>query len=183
MKSIVQNKKGNVAIMIIFFALLFLVMLLGVLFAFGSMVINWTFDEVVPELTTLGQVGDANLTQAADYTIVPLNSVVQNFTWITGVLYVMMLVGLVGMTVAFRTNPSRWLIGFYLVLSIMLIFGSMFISNIYEDFYTGTDEIATILQEHTILSNMLIYSPAIFTVITFLMGIILFSGMQQEEYT
>ena len=154
----------------------------SLMLAFGSAIINWTFDEIVPELTNFGQVGDVNMSQAADLTIVPVNNFVQSFTWITGVLYVMMLIGLVGLVVAFRMNPSRWLIGFYFVLVIMLVFTSMFISNIYEDFYTGTDELAIRLQEHVIISNLILYSPAISTVISFLMGIILFSGLQQEEF-
>jgi len=177
-----MNKKGNVVVVLIFFVFLFIVLFLGVLLAFGSVIIDWTFDEIIPEISTLGMVGDANLTQAADYTIVPLNSLVQSFTWATGALYVLILIGLVGTTVAFRTNPSRWLIGFFFFIAIMFIFTSIFISNIYEDFYTGTDEIALRLQEHTLLSYMIIYSPAIFTVITFVMGIILFSGMQREEF-
>ncbi len=177
-----MNNKTQLRVILVFFVLLFLTMFIGVMFAFGSAVINWTFDEIVPELTNLGQVGEANLTQAAEFTLVPLNNLVQSFTWITGVLYVMLLIGIVGSTVAFRTSPSRWLMGFFFVLMILLIFGSILMSNIYEDFYTGTDEIATILQEHTILSNLILYSPAIFTVVCFLMGIILFSGMQQEDF-
>lgn len=175
-----MNRKGNLLIIIGFFFFLFIILFCGVLLLFGSAVVNWTFDEAVPELSNLGMAGDANLTEIAEYTITPLNTLVQSFTFVTGVLYVLLLVGLVGIVVAFRVSPSRWLIGFYLILSISLIFSSIIVSNIYEEFYNGTDSFAAILTEHIILSNLILYSPAIFTVITFLMGIILFSGMQEE---
>jgi len=182
MRSLIKNKKGNMIMIMIFFALLFIVLFLGLIFVIGSSVINWVFDEAVPELSNLGQIDKVNMTDVAGMTLVPLNTFIQSFTWITGVLYVMMLIALVGVIVASREAPSRWLIGFYLVLTISLIFASILVSNIYEEIYTGTDEFASILKEHVILSNMILYSPAIFTVITFLTGIVLFSGMQREEY-
>jgi len=177
-----MNNKGQIGLLLLFFAGLFLLLLLGVMFVFGSAVVNWTFDEVVPEVSTLGMVGEANLTQAADYTVTPLNNVVQNFTWITGVIYFMFLIVLVGMIVTLRVNPSRWLMGFFFALMIMLIFSSILVSNIYEDFYDDSNEFSSILKEHVIMSNLIIYSPAIFTILSFIMGIVLFSGIQKEEY-
>jgi len=175
-----MNKKGSFIVVLMFFVMIFIALFIGLMLVFGSVVMNWTFDEIVPELTSLGMVGETNLSQASEYTVTPLNSVVQSFTWASGVIYVMMLVGLVGVTVAFRMNPSRWLIGFYFVLTIALIISSIYISNIYEEFYTGTDEVATRFHEHTMMSYLILYSPAIFTVICFVMGIILFSGMKEE---
>lgn len=177
-----MNKRGQIGVLLLFFAGLFLLLLLGVAFIFGSAILNWTMDEVVPEISTLGMVGEANLSQAADFTITPVNNVIQNFTWISGVLYVMFLVGLVGIVVGFKIAPSKWLMGFFFALMIMLIFAAILVSNIYEDFYDDTnDEFTPILKEHVIMSNMIIYSPAIFTVISLLLGIVLFSGMQGEE--
>ncbi len=178
-----MNKKANLQLMLFFFMGLFLLLFVGVILAFGSTVINWTFDEVIPQISNLGQVGDANLTQVAEYTIAPVNNVVQNFTWITGVLYFMLVVALVGGTVAIRVNPSKWLMGFFFALMLMLIFAAILISNIYEDFYTGTNEIAIILQEHTIISHLILYSPAIFTILGFIMGIMFFSGIREEGFT
>lgn len=177
-----MNKKGSLMLILYFFMGLFVVLFLGLIFVFGSAVVNWTADNVVPEISNLGSVGAANLTEAASYTITPVNNVIQSFTWVTGVLYVLLLVGLFGIVVANNAKPSNWLIGFYFVLSISLIFSAILVSNIYEEFYTGDDEFAPILKEHVALSNMILYSPGIFTVITFLMGIVLFSGMQREAF-
>ena len=93
-----------------------------------------------------------------------------------------MLIVSIGFAFTMRQAPSKWLMGFYVMLMLILVMGSIFISNIYEDFYTGTDDLAVRLQQQAILSFMILYSPMIFSVIGFITGIILFSGMQQEEY-
>ncbi|MAH48479.1 hypothetical protein CMI37_21820 [Candidatus Pacearchaeota archaeon] len=177
-----KNKKGNIMIVLLFFVALFLILFAGFVMIIGSSVVNWVFDEAVPELTNLGTVGGANLTQAADLTIVPLNNIIQSFTWLTGVLFVLMLIGSFGIVFVARAAPSKWLIGFYFMLALILIIGAIFISNMYEEFYDGTDDLASRLKEHTILSYMILYSPAILTIIVFLTGIVLFSGLQQEEF-
>jgi len=180
------NKKAQMDIgriligMAIFFIVLIFILFVGFIMVTGSAVTNYVFDEVVPELTNLGQVGDANMTHIASFTIAPLNSIVQQFTWVTGVLYILMLVGSVGIAFGMRMSPSKWLIGFYLLLMIVLIFTCILISNIYEEFYTGTDDLAIRLQEHVLLSYMILYSPMIFTIIGFITGIIMFSGIGEE---
>lgn len=177
-----MNKKGNIMVILLFVIGLFLILFLGFVMVIGSSVLNFVFDETIPELSGIGTVGDANFTDMASYTIEPLNDVVQNFTWLTGVMYILMLVGSVGFAFVFRAAPNKWLIAFYFMLIIILIIGSIFVSNMYEEFYDGTDDLATRLKEHTLLSWMILYAPTIFTVIAFLTGIILFSGMGQEEF-
>lgn len=177
-----KNKKANAYLLIIFFVILFVILFLGFIMVIGSSILNWVFDIAVPEVSNLGTVGDANFTSAAKYTITPLNNIIQSLTWLTGVMYVMMLVGTFGIVFIIREKPNRWLIGLYFMLALVLIIGAIFISNIYEDFYDGTDDLALRLKEHVILSHMILYSPTIFTIIVFATGIVLFSGMQQEEY-
>ncbi|KYK20693.1 hypothetical protein AYK24_09890 [Thermoplasmatales archaeon SG8-52-4] len=175
-----QNKQGNIYMLVFFVGVLFLLIFAGFLFIVGSAVINWVFDEAVPEVSNLGMIGNANMTDIASYTITPLNNIVQAFTWLTGVLYVMLLIASVGFAFLIRDSPNRWLIGFYIGLVIMLILGSILISNIYEDFSSGDDELATRLREHTILSFMVLHSPMIFTIISLISGAIMFSGMREE---
>ena len=93
-----------------------------------------------------------------------------------------MLIGSFGLAFSMRGNPSGWLIGLYFLLVIILVILSIFMSNIYQDFYTGSGELETRLHEHGLMSYMILYSPMIFTVIAFITGIILFSGRQEEYY-
>jgi len=182
MRSLIESKKGNIGIIILFAVLLVVTLFIGFIMVVGSSIINWTFDIAAPELTDLGVIGDTNMTDVASYTITPLNTLVQSTTWLTGVLYMMMLVGSIGIAVVFRTSPNKWLIGFYLGISLLVIITAMFISNVYEDFYDDTDDLGTRLKEHTLLSYMILYSPAIFSIIVFITGIILFSGIQEDQY-
>lgn len=177
-----MNKKGQIEGVIFFIVLLFIILFVGFLMATGGALVNWVFDEAVPELSNLGAIGDANMTQIADQTITPANTLVQSSTYIFGVMYFIMLIASIGFAFTLRESPSKWLIGFYIMLVLILVLGSMFMSNIYEDFYTGTDEMATRLQEQTLLSYMILYSPTIFAIMGFITGIIIFSG-REEEFT
>lgn len=177
-----MNKKGDALMILSFFIILFMILFVGVILAFGGAITNWVGDEATPLLTDLGVVESTNFTDIAEYTITPLNNFVQQSTWLTGVLYILLLIGSVGMVFAMRINPSKWMIGVYFFGIIALIMGSFLISNIYEDFYDDDTAIGERLQEQTIISFLIIYSPVVFTIIGFLTGIILFSGMQEEEF-
>ena len=181
-KRLRKNKKGNVMLIIWFFVALFAILFIGFIMVIGSSLLNWIFDEAVPEVSNLGMVGPTNVTLLADVTITPLNNIIQSFTWLTGVLYVLMLIGSFAIVYIARTTPSKWLITFWFMLSIILILGAIFISNIYEDFYDDNDDLGNRLKEHVVLSWMLLHSPKIFTFIVFSTAIIVFSGMQQEEF-
>lgn len=176
-----KNKKGNIYLIIFFFVMLFLILFLGFIMIVGSSIVNWVYDEAMPELTNIGTVENTNFTQYAEVTITPLNNIIQGLPWMMGVLYVLMLIGSFGIVFVINQSPtSRWLISIYFMFAILLIITAMFISNIYEEFYNGTDDLATRLKEHTLLSYMVLYSPAIFSIIIFISGIIIFSGIGEE---
>jgi hypothetical protein len=175
------TKKGNIVAIIYLMLILFLLLIGGVMLIFGAVIIDWVFDEAVPELSNLGVVGDANLTEYSKYSISPVNTVVQSFIWLAGVFYVLGLMGVIGFAFAFRFTGNKWLMGFFFACMLMLIMSSIFMSNIYEEFYTGTDEVGTRLKEHELLSYLILYSPLVFSVIGFICGIIMFTGEGGEE--
>lgn len=177
-----MNKKGNVLMIGGFFLLMMIILFIGVILAIGGALLNWVGDEATPLLTDLGVVGSTNLTEIAEFTITPLNQAVQQSTWLTGVLYFLLLVGSVGMVIAMRITPSKWLIGIFIFGMLALVMGSILISSIYSDFYNDAGDLGEGLREQAMVSFLIIYSPMIFTVIGFLTGIILFSGMQQEDF-
>ena len=125
----IKNKRGNMGLIIFFFVLLFLIMFTGFLMIVGSSILNFVWDESVPILSDLGVVEDSNITEYASYTIAPVNTVIQNFTWLTGVLYVMMLIGSVGFAFIMKTTPSRWLMVFYFLCVILLVTGAIIMSG------------------------------------------------------
>lgn len=178
-----MNKKGQGFGLFLFFFIAVAILLgLGLLLVIGSSVLNYTFDIIQPTVSGIGEVGSANFTEISQYSIDPLNTVVQSFTWFSGVLYMICMLSLFGMAIAFRTTMSRWLIPMFIIMAFLMIILSIFISNAYQDIYQTNDDISTVMHEHTMLNYMILHSPLFFTVIIFISGIILFSGMQQEDF-
>lgn len=176
-----MNKKADIMLVIYMVLILFIVLILGLLLVFGIVIIDWTFDEVVPELTNLGQIGNINATQIGGMTLTPVNNIVQSFTWLGGLFYVFALVGCLGFAFAFRFTGNKWLMGFFIACMFMLLIASIFISNIYEDFYNDSGDIGDRLHENVLLSYMILFSPIIICIIGFFCGIIMFTGEGGEE--
>jgi len=174
-----MNKKG-VGGIIIFFVLLFLILIIGFMGAMVIGIVDFASDTITPITQELGMVGETNLSEVAEYTFVPLNGFIQALPWLLGLSYVLALIFSIVFVIAYAYNPNPAFIGFYFVLIILLIFGSIIMSNIYEEIYTGDDEIATRLHEQTLLSFMILHSPKILTIIAFFTGIYLFAGRQNE---
>ena len=170
------GNKGQITNIIWMVGILFLLLIAGLGLVFGAMIIDWVFDEAVPELSYLDQAGSTNLTDVASYTLKPVNSFVQSFTWMTGVLYVLALVSTIGLAVGFRMTGDKWLISFFVLCMFMLIVASIFISNIYEEFYNDGSEIGQLLHEYILMSWLLLYSPLVMCIIGFVCGIIMFTG-------
>jgi len=179
----IRNKKGNIMGIIYVVGALFLLMFLGLLMVFGGMTLNWVFDVATPELTGIGMVGNSNMTQIGSLTLNPVNNVVQSFTWLTGVVYVFALVACLGLAFAFRFSGNKWLVGFFFSAMLMLLIGSIFISNIYEEFYNDTGDVGLRLHEFGLLSFLILYSPLVISVIGFVCGIIMFTGDGGEQST
>jgi hypothetical protein len=170
-----KNKKGAMTGMLLVIGGLFLLVLMGILLVIGSSVVNYVFDITVPEIEGLGEVGDWNATETSQMVISPLNTFVQNFTWVSGVLYMFGLIAIFGIAFAFRATGDKWLIGLFFGLVLILLIGCILLSNIYEDFHADNNAFANIMKEHIMLSYLILYSPAIMTIIAFIAGIILFS--------
>lgn len=174
-----KSKKALIGILLVILGL-FLMLFIGVLLVIGSATIDWVTDIVVPEFKDLGMIGDSNLSATATTVFTPIDTFVQNLTWLTGVAYVFGIIAIFGLAFMFRATGSRWMIGLFIALIFILVLASIFISNIYEDIYDGDDDLAIRLKEHVLISYMILYSPLITTIIAFLAGIILFGGTQEE---
>lgn len=179
-----RNKKGqSMYNIVIFIVVLILIMFIGLGIAFGGAVIDWTADEIVPEISDLGIVGEStNLSEIADYTVTPLNTVVQSMNWMIGIIYFVMLLGSFFLAFMYRSSGNKMFVIFYIVLVLVLVLVSFFISNTYEDFYTSNDEIGSRLQDMGIASFLIIQSPLIMLVIALISGIIMFTPSDQEVY-
>jgi len=176
-----KNKKANIVSMIYVFGALFILLLAGMILAFGGMTIKWVANQTVPELTTLGQAGNTNLSSVGETVLNPVNSVVNAFVWLAGVFYAIGLIGCIGLSFAFRFTGNKWLAGLFIMFMVVLVIASIFVSNIYEDFYDDNNEVGNTLHEFVLLSWFILYSPLVITIIGFICGVIMFTGDGEEN--
>lgn len=177
-----MNKTGGFELMLLFFIGVALLICLGLFIAFGGVVVDMFFDEFVPEIKDIGSVGSSNVTEYAEYGLDPVDSVVQSFSWMGGVIYFLGIIGFFALAFASKITMSKWLMGFFFAFAFLFLIASIFISNIYEDFYNDDDDIGSRLREQTLLSWLILQSPLVFTVVIFISGIIMFTGLQQEGF-
>lgn len=174
-----KDKRGIIGILFIFI-ILFSILILGFIAAIVVGVIDFGSDTITPIMESIGVVEDANLSAAATSTFGVADTFVQALPWLIAFAYIMALVFSIIFALSYSYNPNPAFIGVYVGLIFLLIFGSIIISNAYEDIYNGNDDIASRLQSNAAMSYLIIYSPLILTIIAFITGIYLFSGRQGE---
>jgi len=175
-----KGKKGAIGI-IIFFMALMLVLVLGFIAAMAWAVLDIASDELTPIMTELGMAGETNLSEAGEYSFGTANTFVQAMPFLIAIGFVMALIFTLVFVFIVGYNPHPAFIGLYLALMILLIFLCIIMSNMYQDIYTGDDEIATRLQEQTTTSYLILHSPFIMAFIAVVGGILMFARQSTAE--
>lgn len=175
------NKRGQITGILYFFMALFLILFIGFLISIGTALVDFVADETIPELSNLGGDEDTNLTEYGDLTLTPVNTFIQALPGIVGTLYLIMLIGVLGLAYAFRATGERWLLFLFFGLTITLVLASITISIIYEDFYDDSGALGDRLQEQDLLSFLILYSPMLMTVIAFIGAMIMFTGFEEAQ--
>ncbi len=175
----IKNKKGVMGI-IFFFLLLFTIIVIGFIAVIAVSVGTYSNDIIYPVMVDLGVVGATNLSEVSEFTFGTINTFVQALPWLVAFSYVAMLIFSVVFIMSWKYNPNPIFIGLYFMFIILLIFGCIVMSNIYQDIYTGTDEIAVGLQNQAAMSFLILHSPWIMSLFAFIVGIYIFAGKQTE---
>jgi len=171
-----MNKKGQMVGILIFFGALFIALFIGFMASVGVAFIDWTADNTLPELENLGDAGDVNFTKISSLTITPANTFIQSLPAIIGVLYIVCLFGCIGLAYVYRTTEQKWLLFLFFGFTVMLVMAGMGMSIIYEDFYNDEGEFGDRLKEQTLMSFLILYSPAIFVIIAVIGATVMFTG-------
>ena len=173
--SLKKDKRGIIAV-IIFFLILFTILIVGFIAVMVLGVVDYASDTITPIMNDLGMAGDStNMSEYSTYTFDKVNTIVQALPMLAAFAYVGALIFTLVFVFSLSQNPHPVFIGFYFMMMLLLIFGCMFMSNMYQDIYQGTDEIATRVQDQTIMSYLILYSPFIMALIAVIAGIVLFS--------
>ena len=179
-KFIPKNKRGAIGI-IIFFAILLLVLILGFVATMAWSIWDIASDEITPVMTSIGLVGDANVSEYAEWSFGTLDTIVQALPWIIALSYLMALVFTLVFVFVVGYSPHPAFIGLYFMLMVLLVLGCIVMSNMYQDVYTGTDEIATRLQEQSTTSYLILHSPFIMGLIAVIGGVLMFTRQSSAE--
>jgi hypothetical protein len=169
-----MNKKGGFGIILFFFALLS-VLVIGFIAAMAMGVLNYTSNQITPIMEDLGMVDTVNVSQGATYAFGTLDTFINAMPWVVASAYIMALVFCLVFIFLVGYNPHPAFIALFISLMVLLIFGCVIMSNMYQDVYTGTDVLATELQSQTMLSFLILNSPIIMAVIAVIGGIIMFT--------
>lgn len=172
------NKRGGIGI-IIFFAVLMGVLVIGFLATMIWGVLDIASDELTPVMEGLGMVGDVNVSHASEVSVGVVDGFVQSIPWLIALGYVLALVFTLVFVFLVGYNPSPAYFAFFFSLMLLLVLGCVVISNMYQDIYMGSDEISTRLQEQTIMSFLILHSPWIMSLIAVIGGVLMF-GMKNS---
>lgn len=178
-----KNKKGqSLSIILIIGGVLLGVLALSFLMMMGYSAVKEATDIILPDLNNLGN--DAvgiNVSEGTQLVTPPIEGVIGNFSLIMVFLYVVGLISVFAIAFMFRGEVNAWNMAFFFMLTIGIVLICILISNSYEDLYNTNDNVGLTLRSAGIISFLIINSPAIFTFISFIAGIILFSGSPQES--
>ena len=170
----IKNKKGAIGI-IIFFFILIAVLVLGFIATLSWSIIDIVSDEITPIMTDLGVVGSSNVSEYAEYGFGVANTFVQSVPWLIIIGYVLALIFTLVFVFVVGYSPHPAFIGFYISLMVLLVFGCVIMSNMYQDIYNGNDEISSRLQEQSTMSYLILYSPFIMSIIAIIGGVLMFA--------
>jgi hypothetical protein len=175
-----NNKRGGIGI-IIFFSVLIIIVILGFLAAMVWSVIDIASDEITPIMKELGMVDSVNVSQASEYSFGIVDTFVQAMPWLIAMGYVLAMIFTLVFVFIVAYTPHPAFIALYFALMVLLIFGCVVISNMYQDIYTGNDEVAARLKEQTIMSYLILHSPFIMGIIAVVGGILMFARQSSAE--
>ncbi len=178
-----MNKKGQIwAIFLIVGGLIAIVLMVAAM-TIGWGIVKFTADEILPEFNDLPSISDnIDLGETAEKVTGPIATVIDSLGLIMGLVYIIGVVGLLSLAFIMRDNHDGWVIALFVVSVLLLVISCIVISQFYEEFYVGQDEIGATLREASLPSNLIIYSPAIMTFIAFIAGIIFFTGKPEGAY-
>jgi len=180
MNNLRKDKKGMQGI-IFFFIILFSILIIGFVAAITVGIIHYSSGVITPVMEGIGMVGPANVSEAATYSFGTVDTLVGALPWLLAFAMGASLVFSVVMVLSYSYHPNPMFIGVYFAFILLLIVFAIIMSNAYENIYTGTDEIAMELQNQVAVSNMILYSPVIFSTIAFITGIFFFAGRNSGE--
>lgn len=149
----------------------------------GWGVVKISADEIIPELESIGEIAPGvNVSEYTTLVLTPVSTIIDNAPLLIGLLYLIGIGGMLSYAYMIRTNRNVWTVSLFIGLVALIIIISIFFSQYYEGFYLGQDELGANLRSASLVSNMVIFSPTILTIVAFIAAIIFFTGDEEERF-
>lgn len=175
-----MNKKGQ-TYGLLFLVLAIMVVIVGsIVLAIGTGVLTFVGNTANEITSGLGIVGDTNMSHVSDVSIGVVNGGIQMLKWGSGVLLFAAFILIFMMASYIRLKPNGFMIGLYIIMVIAMVLAAIYMSNTYDSFLNGNDDIANELKSMVLISFLITFMPYIITVIAFIGGIIIFTGAGEE---
>lgn len=179
-KNLKEDKKGFMGI-VFFFLILFTILIIGFIAVIVVGAIDYTSEQITPVMKDLGMAGDTNLSEASEYTFGTVDTLVNALPWLLLFTYVAMLIFSLIFVVTYRLSPHPAYIGIYFMFCVLLIFGSILMSNMYQDIYLTRDPLTDKISSQTGMSSMMLHSPLILGAFAFIVGIYIFAVRNNND--
>lgn len=173
------NKRGNFYATVSVLGTVLLVMCFVAMFVMGGAIFKDSMGTVFTEVRGIGMITDnVNVTSLANHVLDPAEDIINNYSLYAAMIYIFGIILIFTLAFVFRDNVNLLTVSLFVLAALLIVVFSIVLSNTYEDFYNGTDALATELRSATMASYLILYCPTIMTIVTFIAGVILFSGKE-----
>lgn len=176
-----MNNKGQISNLLLIVLIMMVVIVGSIVLAIGTGVLTFVGDTVNDVTSGLGIIGDTNMSHVSDISIGVVNNGIQMLKWGSGILLFLSFILIFMLASYIRINPNGFMIVLYFFMVIAMIFSAIYITNTYDSFLDGSDSIALELREQTMINFLMTFLPHIITIIAFIGGVIMFTGMGDES--
>ena len=178
-----MNRRANLYVIAFIIIGAMALLTVGLMLAIGGAVVKESVDTIVPEWNSIGEISPGrNVSEYARYVTTPATTIMDNVGLVMGLTYLLGIVGLFSFACMFRGKYNGLIIALFIACVFLVMLFCILISNTYEEFYNMNDAIGQTLQENSLISYMILYSPAIMSLVVIIAGIILFTGGGGEYY-
>lgn len=164
-----MNKKGVMFDVIIWIIVVFVMMIFFVGWKYG-------FGLLTSSVTSLPTLDNGvNISDIGQDTFGQINEGLGSLKWLALVISVAMIISIMVSNFLVKAHPVFWIV--YVLISIVGVMLSVYVSNAYESIITSGNPLTATLQSFTAMHYILLHLPIWVTIISFMGGIFLFIGV------
>ena len=173
-----MNKKGFGALLGIFIGLVIFIILAFIIAVGGGLFMK--VSSTLTDSVVSSSPESLNFKNTTMVTAGNANAAVQQLSFFTWILIIAMVLGV--LIAAYMIIPSGMTIFFWFLMSAGIFTASVYLSRAYEDLYNSAGFVGTALHlTDRGTSWLIIYMPAVITLLAFIGGIILYIRLKKKE--